>query len=111
MSEDSSQEKSPVINIVESKKIEKKMVVDAVVSEINSKIYVGPNIPQDGLNRFKVYQNGMPEHLANLFTACPTVNKLFVDVDDLSEVLNQIEQTGTAYHTWYAAVVDYIKGA
>jgi len=75
-----------------------------------SKIYVGPNIPKEGLPRFRVYKGGLPVHLDELFTACPAVKRLFVDVDKLSEVLNLTSQTGSAYHTWYAEATNYVKG-
>lgn len=75
-----------------------------------SKIYVGPNIPKEGLPRFRVYKGGLPVHFEELFSACPAVKKLFVDVDKLSEVLNLTSQTGSAYHTWYAEAANYVKG-
>ncbi|MGL5271832.1 MAG: hypothetical protein ACRC7I_15125 [Selenomonadaceae bacterium] len=73
-------------------------------------IYVGPNIPKDGLNRFRVYQGGMPEQYDELFTVCPAIKKLFVDVEKLSETIFLIDKTGSAYHTWYAEALNYVKG-
>ncbi|MBU2701685.1 hypothetical protein Ga0466249_002804 [Sporomusaceae bacterium BoRhaA] len=82
----------------------------AVAEAATTQIYVGPNIPKEGLNRFRVYKNGTPKHFEQLFSACPTVKNLFVDIDKLSTILKQLDQTGSAYHTWYATVTDYVKG-
>lgn len=80
------------------------------IDTLTSLVYVGPNIPKEGLNRFRVYQGGTPTRYDELFKACPAINKLFVDVEKLSETINLIGKTGSAYHTWYAEAVNYIKG-
>ncbi len=104
MSEDSLQDKTApsADEVVQDVKTE-------VLTE-TSKIYVGPNIPKEGLPRFRVYKGGLPAHFDELFAACPAVKKMFVDVDQLSEVLNLTSQTGSAYHTWYTEVTNYVKG-
>lgn len=72
-------------------------------------IYAGPPIHKYGLARFRVYQGGMPKHCEELFEACPAVKRLIIDVEKLSAVLQQIEQKGSAYHTWYAEAMKYAK--
>jgi len=72
-------------------------------------IYVGPNISSERLNRFAVFRNGLPQHMDDTFTACSAVKKLFVAIDKLSDVLEKINKTGTAYNTWYNQVQAYLK--
>jgi len=79
----------------------------ATVTE--SQIYVGPNIASERLNRFAVFKNGLPSHMEDTFTACPAVKKLCVPVSKLSETLDKINKTGTAYHTWYSQVTAYLQ--
>jgi hypothetical protein len=88
---------------------------DAAAAEITAAsaapqyIYVGPNIGTERLNRFALFRGGKPERFKDLFTACPAVEKLFVDVDKLAVVTEKIGKTGTAYNTWYAQVQAYLK--
>lgn len=106
MSEDSLQVNEPVISKPTKTVAEAKTETD----ELISLVYVGPNVPKEGLNRFRVYQGGTPERYDELFKECPAIEKLFVDVEKLSETINLIGKTGSAYHTWYAESVNYIKG-
>ncbi len=105
MSEDSLQVSEA--GITKTTKTETVMLTE---TSVQSLIYVGPNIPREGLNRFRVYQGGIPARYDELFTACPAIKKLFVDVEKLSETINLIDKTGSAYHTWYAEALNYIKG-
>lgn len=72
-------------------------------------IYVGPNIASERLNKFALFRGGKPERFNDLFGACPAVEKLFVDVDNLAAVLEKLARTGTAYNTWNAQVQAYLK--
>ena len=86
----------------------------ATISEIaatatESQIYVGPNIASERLNRFAVFKNGIPTHMDTVFSACPAIAKLFVPVSKLSETLDKISKTGTAYNTWYSQVTAYLQ--
>lgn len=80
-------------------------------SEVNKQgplIYLGPNLPSSMLNRFTVFSNGMPSYLNKVFEDCPDVQKLFVPVEKLAEVLEKINKTGTPYHTWYGNVTAFV---
>jgi len=72
-------------------------------------IYVGPNISKERLNKFAIFKNGLPQHMDDVFTACPAIKKLFVSIDKLSDILEKINKTGTAYNAWYSQVTAYIK--
>lgn len=76
-------------------------------------IYVGPNIASERLNKFAVFRGGLPTHADAVFAACPVVKKLFVPVEKLTETLEKISQTGSAFHTWNSQVAAYLsaKGA
>ena len=105
MSTDSSQDKTTDTTKTDSSE------TAAAAETTETMIYTGPTVPKEGLKRFCIYKGGLPQIYNDLFTACPEVKSLFVEVEKLSDTLNQIEKTGTAYHTWYAKVQNYIKGA
>jgi hypothetical protein len=92
----------------------KKLSVDNIEGEVPSNenkgslIYLGPNIPSI-INRFTVYKDGMPKHLDKNFQDCPDIQKLFVPVAKLSEVLEKINKTGTPYNVWYSTVIEFAK--
>lgn len=77
--------------------------------EKDSLIYLGPNLPGSMLNRFAVYKNGMPKHLETVIDKCPDIERLFVSVVKLTEVLEKINKTGTPYNVWYNNVVEFAK--
>jgi hypothetical protein len=74
----------------------------------SSLIYLGPNLPST-LNRFTVYRGGMPKHLDKIVIDCPEIQRMFVPVAKLSEVMGKINQTGTPYNIWYNTVIEFIK--
>lgn len=106
MSEDSLQDNETVT----SKTTKTVTATQLEKDTLNSLVYVGPNVPKEGLNRFRVYRNGTPSRYGELFTACPAIKKLFIDVAKLSDTINLIDKTGSSYHTWYAEAVNYVKG-
>ena len=105
MSEDSLQVSAPAIT-----KTMKTVVMTQLEEVTNSLVYIGPHIPKEGLNRFRVYQGGIPVRYDAIFETCPAIKNLFIDVEKLSETINLIGKTGSAYHTWYTEAVNYIKG-
>lgn len=76
-----------------------------------SLIYIGPSLGAGKVTRFTVYQGGKPKYMEEVFAACPEVEKLFVPVVKLSAVMQEVEKTGTPYHTWYQKAKAYQKGA
>lgn len=81
----------------------------SVTTSSEQLIYVGPNVSSERLNRFAVFKNGLPQHMDEIFVACPAIKKLFVNVDKLSDTLEKINKTGTAYNSWYSQVTAYLK--
>lgn len=73
-------------------------------------IYLGPPLPKEGLKRFCVYKNGLPESVKNIFNIYPDAERLFVKVENISKVLNAIENKGSSYHTWYEKLIGKERG-
>jgi len=52
-------------------------------------IYVGPNIGHE-LQRFRVFKNGIPTTLTPILEEKPTLNGLFIDVEQLSRAIQDL---------------------
>lgn len=73
-----------------------------------SAIYLGPSLPSI-LNRFTVYKDGVPKHLDKIIIDCPEIQRLFVPVAKMSEVIEKINKTGTPYNVWFNNIIEFIK--
>ncbi|BBB91053.1 MAG TPA: hypothetical protein PKA28_10820 [Methylomusa anaerophila] len=72
-------------------------------------IYIGPNIPGGALHRYQVYKGGIPEHLTNTIEKCPAIRGLFVPVEQFATAEQALSSVGSAEHTLFQAIVDYLK--
>lgn len=72
-------------------------------------IYVGPSI-KNVVRQHTVYTNGLPVILEEKAKELPAIKKLVVPVSKLTEVREQLKQTGTAYSVFYAQVKEYAEG-
>lgn len=82
----------------------------AMKTGIERLIYAGPAVPKEGLKRFTVFKGGVPSNFNTVIEKCPEIKKMFVEPEKFADILLEIEQTGTAYHTWYAKIANYVKG-
>jgi len=73
-------------------------------------IYCGPSLPGGLLNKYTVYQNGLPAHLEEQLKECPSIKRLFVPVSIFPEVEMKIATAGSAENVWYQEILSYIQG-
>jgi len=73
-------------------------------------IYCGPTLPGGLLRQHTVYRNGLPKHLVAHFEECPSLQQLFVPVDQLSAITKAVETAGTAESIFYAEVQKHFNG-
>ncbi|MFX3673287.1 MAG: hypothetical protein ACE3JQ_02400 [Paenisporosarcina sp.] len=68
-------------------------------------IYIGPNIPKYGLNRYSVYKNGLPSLVEDT-----TIRSLFVGVSQLQNSEERVQRVGTIEHTAYEKALLIARG-
>ena len=68
-------------------------------------IYIGPNIPKYGLNRYAVYKNGLPSLVEDT-----TIRSLFVDVNQLQSSEERVQRVGTIEHIAYEQALLIARG-
>lgn len=73
-------------------------------------IYCGPSLLGGLLNKYAVYQNGLPVHLEEQLKECPSIKRLFVPVSIFPDVEMKIATAGTAENVWYREILSYIQG-
>ena len=76
--------------------------VEATVEATPILSYVGPSIPDMGLQRYQHFIGGYPQSFNDAPDTVKTVlRRLFVPVSQLAKVMADVEVAGTAYNTWY----------
>lgn len=64
-------------------------------TEIESLIYVGPNIYKMAMHRFQVYRGGLPPHVTRAIEKIPEIKNLIVPVTELETMRQKINKAGT----------------
>lgn len=73
--------------------------------------YVGPSIPDMGLQRYQHFIGGYPQSFNDAPDTVKTVlRRLFVPVSQLAKVMADVDIAGTAYNTWYKEAFTALRG-
>lgn len=91
--------------VIEQEKVTPAQVKQAVAAPL---IYVGPSTKK--LQRFTVFQNGLPLEVKQYSKDCPAIEALFVPVQKLNEVQANLQDSASAESIFYAKANEYLKG-
>lgn len=72
-------------------------------------IYCGPNIPGGALLNSAVFKGGFPAHLEDMFEKCPAIKALCVPVSALVATQKALAVTGSAEHSAYGRVLEFLR--
>lgn len=72
---------------------------------ITQKIYVGPNIL--GLAKYSVIENEFTAHIKGFIEKCPSIEKLFVPILEMTETETRAKEKGTLEYRHYQNVVAF----
>ncbi|OLN21403.1 hypothetical protein BTO30_14885 [Domibacillus antri] len=78
-------------------------------NEQESLIYCGPNLPNNMLQRYAVFIDGIPEYLKDEVTKCEEIKMLLVPVEKFAGIEQKIGQNGTVENARFKAVLKYLK--
>ena len=85
-----------------------KEAVEIQSPKVEQRIYIGPNMLQ--LTSYTVVESDFPLHIKELFKKCPSVEKLFVPVAELTIAEPRTKKSGTMEHRHYRKVLEFING-
>ena len=89
---------------VKQKKIERREKVPPK-QEKKAYIYLGPNLPGGILFTGAIYKNEIPKYLEDVTKKCKEVEKLFVDITEVSQVKSDLGNPGTEIYRLYQKVL------
>lgn len=78
--------------------------------QVETVIYTGESLPGGTLQRYSVFQNGLPKALEVHFEKCPAIKELLVPISDLSETKINLDVIGSREHALNAQIQAYIRG-
>lgn len=81
----------------------KKMDLEEVLP-VGKLIYIGPNITRLGLAQFQVYSGGKPLVAAKAAEIEPSINRLFVPLEEFAKARASLTRDGSLEKRTYAAV-------
>ena len=71
-------------------------------------VYVGPS--NKIIDSNAVYSNGIPKNISENFKECPSLEKLFVPIDNLVDAQKQLNDKETALSLFYNKAKQYFEG-
>lgn len=92
---------------IKNQKVTAEQVKKVVTAEV-PRIYVGPATKK--LQRYTVYQNGLPKDLKEHFEKCPALEALFVPVAKLTETQKKLQDFASAESIFYENAKAYLEG-
>ena len=82
----------------------KKAVKSSGTTEVNTVIYIGPNLPGQPLAQYQVYKGGIPKFVETIAEKAPEIRHLFIPVKKLAAARKRLAQRGTREQQLYNAV-------
>lgn len=71
-------------------------------------IYIGPNNAKLGLEKFKVYKEGLPYNIKSLAEKLPEILQLIIPVQDLPRAMANLE-VASSIRIYYRTVQEKLK--
>ncbi|MBT2717549.1 hypothetical protein [Bacillus sp. ISL-57] len=72
-------------------------------------IYIGESLKNGKLEQFTVFNNGIPEFLAEDIEKCPAINSLILPISQLGESRRKLTIQGTMEHTLNSQITQYVR--
>lgn len=76
-------------------------------TETKKRIYVGPNT--SAMKKYTVIDTDFPVHIKTVIEACPSIEKLCVDITQFAEIEARTTRKGTLENKYFEEIVAFNK--
>ncbi|MFS0766039.1 hypothetical protein [Peribacillus phoenicis] len=106
------QKKGPISEEIELGPVDnEEETLDTAIKKENTElvIYIGESLKNGKLEQFTVFNNGIPQFLAEDIEKCPAINSLILPISQLGESRRKLTIQGTMEHTLNSQITQYVR--